>query len=604
MQIMNLKKLDFIKDLSIKLKIILSFSLLIIITLLVIGLVSVSKFSKILESNTGMYSYQIIDQVIKNVDFYIKDMESISAIANYDYSIQKYLKNNEPGLSKERFSDVNTITALLKSIGSTREDIVSILIIGNNGSIICSNINAKINKSYNFIKQKWYKDAIEGRGNSVIGKPHKQSYLVNSNTLVISLSRSINSFDGKDQLGVILIDLNLKVLDDILRNVKPGKEGYVFIVDNEGNFIYHPDYSYMYRTMDEIYIRNIIKTDDSIIPDILQSEEGSFIKQLNNEKNQITYKRIQSTNWTVASITPYDEMTSDVDNVKGYIIVIGLICLICAFAVSVLISSMISKPVKKLELLMEEAENGNLDVSLDFDSRDEIGMLSQRFNNMIVKIKSLMHQIIKEQEDMRKTEFKALQAQINPHFLYNTLDSIIWMAEMNKNEVIVMIDALAKLLRISLSRGNDIISVESEIEHVRNYLVIQSMRYTNKFDYDIDVDEEALSKNTLKLILQPLVENSIYHGVKNKRQKGKITIRGRMAEGKVLLEVIDDGIGMDPAKCLDIVSSTVHSKKGFNGIGVKNVNERIQLYCGKDCGLKYMSEPGAGTTVQVWLSIL
>jgi two-component system sensor histidine kinase YesM len=132
------------------------------------------------------------------------------------------------------------------------------------------------------------------------------------------------------------------------------------------------------------------------------------------------------------------------------------------------------------------------------------------------------------------------------------------------------------------------------------------MRYANKFDYEIDVDREVLSKYTLKLILQPLVENSIYHGIKNKRQKGKVTIRGRMAEDKVLLEVIDDGIGMDSAKCEEILLSNTVDKgrKGFNGIGVKNVNERIQLYCGKDYGLKYISEPGLGTTVQVWLSIL
>jgi two-component system sensor histidine kinase YesM len=601
----NLKKFDFIKNLSIKLKIILSFSLLIIVTLSTIGLISMSKFSSTLETNTGMYSYQIIDQVIKNVDFYIKDMENISNIANYDYHIQKYLKNNEPGLSKDRFNDVNTIATLLKSIGSTRNDIVSILIIGNNGSVICSNVNVKINKSYNFVKQKWYRNAIEGRGKATIEKPHKQSYLVDSNTLVISLCRSINSYDGKEQLGVILIDLNLKVLDDICSNVKPGKKGYVFIVDDEGNFIYHPDYSYMYRTMDEMYIRSIFKADDSIVPDILQLEEGSFIKKLDNEKKQVTYKRIKSTNWTVASVTPYNEMIADVNNVKGYIIVIGCICLICAFAVSVFISSRISDPVRRLELLMEEAEKGNLDISLDFDSKDEIGLLSQRFNNMIERIKVLMQQVIKKQEDIRKAEFKALQAQINPHFLYNTLDSIIWMAETNSAKVITMIDALAKLLRISLSRGIDIITVEDEIEHVRNYLVIQSMRYANKFDYEIDIDDEVLTKNTLKLILQPLVENSIYHGIKNKRQKGKITIKGRMAEDKILLEVIDDGIGMDAEMCEKLLSgSSIHSKKGYKGMGIKNVNERIQLYCGKDCGLKYISEPGVGTTVQVWLSIL
>lgn len=602
----RLYRLNFIRNMNIQTKIVLSFSMLIIAAIAVIGVVAVSKYSRSMENDTGMYSLQIIEQVIKNVDFYTSEMESISTISNYNYYIQKYLKSNNSRLDTERLKDANSVVDLLQSIGTIREDIVSIMIIGNDGSILSSNINDKINKSYNFLKQKWYKDAIEARGKSVIVKPHKQSYLQDSSNLVISLSKSINSFDGSDQLGVILIDLNLKVLDDICRNVKPGKKGYVFIVDKEGNYIFHPDYSYMYRSMDDMYIRNVFKSDDNIVPDVLQLNEGSFIKKINSEKDQITYKRIESTQWTVVSITPYNEMMSGITNIRGFIIIIGIGCLLFAFALSVLISSMISKPVKKLELLMEEAEKGNLDISLDLDSRDEIGLLSQRFNNMIVKIKSLMKQVIKEQEDKRKSEFKALQAQINPHFLYNTLDSIMWMAEENKEDVVVMIDALAKLLRISLSKGNEIITIENEIEHVRNYLIIQSMRYTNKFDYVIEVEEGILQKGSLKLILQPLVENSIYHGIKNKRQKGLVTIKGREVDGKILLEVIDDGIGMEQSECDNILALKVAKDglKSLNGVGVKNVSDRIQLYYGDEYGLKYISQPGIGTTVQVWLPIL
>lgn len=602
----RLYKLSFVRNMNIQTKIILSFSILIIAAISVIGLVSVSKYSRSMENDTGMYSLQIIDQVIKNVDFYVREMEDISTISNYNYYIQKYLKSGNMNSGTERLHDANRIVDLLQSIGSIREDIVSIIIIGNDGSILSSNINDKINKSYNFLRQKWYKDAIEARGKSVIVKPQKQSYLADSSNLVISLSRSINSFDGSDQLGVILIDLNLKVLDDICRNVRPGKQGYVFIVDKEGNYIFHPDYSYMYRSMDDMYIRNAFKSDDNIVPDVLRLNEGSFIKKINSEKDQITYKRIDSTGWTVVSITPYNEMVSEITNIRSFIIIIGLVCLFIAFALSVFISSMISRPVKKLELLMEEAEKGNLDISLDLESSDEIGLLSQRFNNLIVKIKSLMKEVIKEQEDKRKSEFKALQAQINPHFLYNTLDSIMWMAEENKEGVVVMIEALATLLRISLSKGNEIITIENELEHIKNYLIIQSMRYTNKFDYEIDVDENILQKSSLKLILQPLVENSIYHGIKNKRQKGLIKIKGKIVEGKILLEIIDDGIGMSKLECKEILISKPPKQglKDLNGVGVKNVNDRIQLYYGEEYGLKYISQPGIGTTVQIWLPLI
>jgi two-component system sensor histidine kinase YesM len=486
-----------------------------------------------------------------------------------------------------------------------REDIVSIFIFGNNHSLLSNSVE-KVNKEYNFSRQKWYGDALDGKGKSIMIKPHKQSYVMNSNKLVISLSRSINSYDSDEQVGVILIDLNLKVLEDICRNVKLGKNGYVFIVDSDGNVVYHPDDSYMYRTWDEMYLRDIFKTDDSLIPDVIESDEGSFVKKIDSEQKQITYKKFDAINWTIVGVTPYSEIMYEINKIRDFIVIIGIFCLLCAFIVSVLISSTITKPMTRLELLMREAEKGNLDVSLDVKSNDEIGKLSKRFNNMITKIKNLMTQIVREQEDKRKTELKALQAQINPHFLYNTLDSIIWMAEVNKDEVVVMADALANLFRLSLSRGEDLILIEHEIEHVKNYLIIQSMRYSNKFDYIIDVDEDILKHKALKLILQPLVENSIYHGVKNKRQKGLIIIRGRKSNGKILLQVMDDGIGMTQSRCEEIVLSRHSGRSGkrFNGVGVKNVNERIKLYHGNEYGLEYISQPGVGTVVQIWIPVL
>jgi two-component system sensor histidine kinase YesM len=215
-----------------------------------------------------------------------------------------------------------------------------------------------------------------------------------------------------------------------------------------------------------------------------------------------------------------------------------------------------------------------------------------------------MHEVVLEQEAKRKSEMKALQAQINPHFLYNTLDSIVWMAETNNSEVVTMTEALARLFRITLSRGEDQITLEQELEHVRNYLIIQSLRYINKFDYELDAEESLLQNKVLKLILQPLVENSIYHGIKNKRQKGHIRITARAEHGRLLILVQDDGIGMSPEKAATILQSAASDHKDrFSGIGVRNVHERIQLYYGPEYGLQFESKPGEGTTVKVWLPL-
>ena len=601
----HLDRFNFLKHASIQSKIIISFSVLIVITLSVIGFAAVFKYSQTLEKSTSEYSSQIIEQVIKNINFYINEMESVSAISNHNYYIQKYLKNSDSLSDVERFKDANKITELLDNIINTRQDIVSIFIFGNNGTMLSNNMNSGVNRNYNFAKQNWYQDAMESNGKPVVVSPHKQSYVINSSKMVISLSRSINIYDQKDQLGVILIDLNLKVLDDICRNVKLGNSGYMFIVDSEGNVVYHPDYSYMQRAADDMYIKNVFKADDSLIPDVLEAEGGSFIKKVDSGQMHVTFKKFEPAGWTIIGVTPYKSMMYEIYRIRSFILIIGLLGLLGAFIMSYLISSMISKPVTRLQHLMKQAEGGNLDVSLNFDSRDEIGSLSKSFNNMINKIKDLMHQVVVEQEDKRKTELNALQAQINPHFLYNTLDSIIWMAEMNKDEVVIMADALAKLFRLSLSKGAEIIPVEQEMEHVRNYLIIQSMRYSDKFDYEIKVDENILRNSTLKLILQPLVENSIYHGIKNRRQKGHILIRGRKIEDKMLLEVIDDGIGMEQEKCDEILKhGSTGTRKGFNGVGVKNVNDRIKLYYGDEYGLKYISSPGMGTTAELWLPLL
>ena len=222
---------------------------------------------------------------------------------------------------------------------------------------------------------------------------------------------------------------------------------------------------------------------------------------------------------------------------------------------------------------------------------------------MIEKIKELMLQNNKEQELKRKNELKALQAQINPHFLYNTLDSIVWMAESKKSEeVVLMTSALAKLFRTSISKGEEVISINNEIEHIKNYLIIQKIRYKNKLDFEIDVDDEILHNKVLKIILQPLVENSIYHGIKNKDGIGIITIKGRRIQDKILLQVIDNGTGMTPAEI-----DKVFNKKGRqsgSGIGVYNVNQRIKLYYGDEYGLGYESEIDKGTIVSVWLPVI
>jgi two-component system sensor histidine kinase YesM len=281
-----------------------------------------------------------------------------------------------------------------------------------------------------------------------------------------------------------------------------------------------------------------------------------------------------------------------------------LVVLVFVLLISAFMSRKISRPIRKLKTSMEQVEQGDFNISIHIKGTDEVEQLSRRFNIMVARIRQLMDQIIGEQEAKRKYEFEVLQAQINPHFLYNTLNSIVRMVGTGKNEdVITSITSLSKLFRISLSRGKAIITVEEELEHIRNYLILQKIRYKNKFDYVIDIEDEVLPYLTIKLILQPIVENAIYHGIEFMTAGGLIQISARIEAGKILFQVRDNGVGIPPQMLQTIQSGQVQSEKG-SGVGFKNVHERIKLFHGPDYGLEIESEPDEGTCVSIWMPLM
>lgn len=266
------------------------------------------------------------------------------------------------------------------------------------------------------------------------------------------------------------------------------------------------------------------------------------------------------------------------------------------------LSKSIYTPIKKLHDVTTTITKNDLQALMTSDNVDEITELGMSFNIMIGKIKELLDAKIKEQENLKKAELRALQAQINPHFLYNTLDTIIWMAESKKTDrVVEMVTALSNFFRISLSKGMDWITIGEEVERINSYLTIQKMRYHDILDFKIEVDESISENTILKLMLQPLVENALYHGIKNKRQGGTITIRiRRKGVDEVLIEVEDDGIGFTPEKLVQLraeLEDDAGDMKLESGFGIGNVNKRIRLYYGKPYGLSVQSEYSTGTLV-------
>lgn len=295
------------------------------------------------------------------------------------------------------------------------------------------------------------------------------------------------------------------------------------------------------------------------------------------------------------------------------LIIVYFILLPCVIGFSIsaawVISASIYIPIKKLQDLTTTITKNDLQALVSSANVDEITELGMSFNIMIGKIRELLDSKVREQENLKKAELKALQAQINPHFLYNTLDTIVWMAEANQpGQVIEIVSALSRFFRIALSRGKDWIPIRQEIEHVRSYLHIQKIRYRDILDYKIDVDESILDGTILKLTLQPIVENALYHGIKNKRNGGTISVQARKAShDRILLEVQDDGVGFTPYKLAQIraafVNDSVEILQSESGFGLENVNKRIQLYYGKEYGLSIESQYQEGTQVTVTIPL-
>lgn len=577
---------------------------LVFFSVLVIATVSGALMVQSMRNNTEQYTVQLLDQVIKNIEYYMSDMENLAAVTNRQPAVLKLLLNDvlkEYNRSSYYLSS-QEVQQVLKDLSVIRGEIVSIVVAGENGGVSSTNSYFSVNDGVNLRNTDWYTDAIKRGGRPYFSPPHLQEYSFSGPLPVISLTRAISLYSGGKPLGVISIDLSLDTLSKICSSVQLGETGYIFIVDEDGNYIYHPDPRYVNRSWDKDSVLNVGFEDDDLLAEVLSGKKSFTTGNAPYSGRYIICQKLYSTNWTAVGSVPYSEITKNAFKIGTTQLAFGTgAALIIAIVIAALLGKMIFLPINKLRMLMGMAEGGNFTVEADVVSGNEIGQLSRGFNAMIERIRLLMTSVVQKEKEKRKAELAALQAQINPHFLYNTLDAIVWMAEFKQPEAPVMADALAKLFRLSLSKGEDVVSIKQELEHVENYLVIQKMRYKTKFDYRIEAEEEALLQMVPKLIVQPLVENSIYHGIKAKRMKCQLLVRAFLDGGDVVIQVADDGVGMAHEKLERIVLSENVSEKTMGGIGVHNVIERIRLYYGEDYGVEYFSVETIGTVAEIRL---
>ena len=562
-------------------------SMLLLGAVAIVTVISMNYTRTSVFDNSSLYTQTIIQQMNQNIDSYIDYMENISYLVSSNEDVQSYLFGDEPD-PESRVRILNQFKTILDS----RSDILNLGIIGENGRMLINDALRLTNPDLDIHTQEWYTNALNGSASSYLSSSHVQHIISGERPWVITLSRGIrnkSSEVGNQKEGVFFIDLNYSAISELCNQSMVGNQGYAFILDAEGNIVYHPQQQQLYNELQTENISLIMGTDQ----DTVLFGKGSGEKLY-------SISRSEKTGWTVVNCVRVEELLRKSNKAQSLYVLVAMGLMIVALFFSRFISRSITQPIQQLCDSMERVQEGDFSVSdIVVESQNEIGSLTKSFNVMTHRIQELMEQNIREQEAKRKSELKALQSQINPHFLYNTLDSIIWMAEGKKNEEVVLMTAsLARLLRQSISNEDEVVSIGQEVEYARGYLTIQKMRYKDKMEFQIEVDPSILHIPLIKLVLQPVIENAIYHGLKYKESKGLLLVKGFMKNDNAVLQVIDNGVGMDEETLAHIYERHKVNYQS-NGVGVYNVQKRLQLYYGNEYGITYESKKGEGTTATI-----
>ncbi len=565
---------------SIILSVLMTLSL---VTVTVMGFLLYHRFKLASDKSAVENTEMTVESTIDRLNSSLLDLRQISDAANYNI-VQEY------DISSQEF------TRQFSMLYETNVDkIQSLALYGYDGKLIESEPVATVKDNVKVDDQKWYQDARSEIENIHFSTPHVQN-LFNDGTFryhqVVSLSRSVDINDGSTSgSGVLLVDMKYSVLEDMLDRINETSSGiYYYLCSRDGEIIYHPRWTEINR--------RLFKEENN---KAASYEDGIYEMKTDGQKENIVVGSVAYTGWKLIGVVPESVQETSINKFRYYIITTILILVMMLLQVNRFISRKISRPIRELDESVKAYEAGAMP-DIYIGGSAEIRHLGYSVQKSYEQIETLMKEIIQQQTERRKSELDALQSQINPHFLYNTLESITWMIEAQRNnEAVVMISELAKLLRVSLSRGKTIISIEDELQHGRSYMNIQRVRYKERFKVEFLIDEEIKDYCIVKLVIQPLLENAIYYGVGNMDEDddGQILVRGEKKGEDIYISIEDNGMGMPEDIRDNILTDNSKVPKHGSGVGVINVHSRIRLMFGPEYGLEVYSELDEGTKVVI-----
>lgn len=560
-----------------------SFTVTATIATVFMGLSFYSRFSGQLQNEISKENQSLMNQVNAQITSYLRNMMKVSDALYYHV-----IKDSDIGAQ-----DLSPGFQLLYE--TNKDAIKNIALFSREGEPLVLSPAAALKKDVDVTDQEWFAAALDKPENMHFSRPHVQNLFLESDhryDWVISLSRAVQITKGSRVIqGVLLIDITYDSFRQLFSSISLGQEGYLYVMDNTGEIIYHPK--------QQLLISGLVQENTKAA---LGYRNGVYEERYQGQKRLVFVKTVGYTGWIVSGVTIKDAVTLNTMKSNIFFFSLFLFFLLMLVMINSYLSDKVSKPIGNLERAVKEVEAGNLDARIEEEGFYEVRHLGISVKKMARQMKKLMADIVAEHESKRKSELDTLQSQINPHFLYNTLDIIVWMIENERQQDAARaVTALARFFRISLSKGKSIIPVKDELAHVSNYLVIQKMRYKNKFAYDICIEEGVQELTTIKLIVQPLVENAIYHGMEFMDGDGEILVSAYTSGEDLYISVKDNGPGMTREMVDKLLSGQVTSTSKGSGIGVANVDERVRLYFGREYGLQIDSEPDEGTEMVIHL---
>lgn len=575
---------------SLRTKIVAAFAVATLLPLAGVGIVSYRSSYNALQSHMTAAAGQITEQLTTNIELIFRDAERFLKIGNHNTTLA-FL--NPHGLSEEQTYrsalEILDLFKLFRNIYEFDERIKGIYIIGFNGNNIGER-NGRFAlheplETLEIVRE------VSAYPTGVVYLPQTRApYAPAIDALdVISIAKAIIRPVTREFLGLIVVDVDAASVRDLCRNISVGYTGRFSVVTPERHFIY---------PVPEPADLGVIG--EPTIQTISWNQSGHLVDRIAGQDELFVFDTFERAGWKVVGRVPLADIMEGARQIKRVTIAVIAAILCLTIVVYFFISDVLVHPLLDLKQKMRDAETGDLSVRAECSNRDEVADLCRSFNVMIEQVRMLLERSVREEEIRKKSELKALQAQINPHFLYNTLDAIVWMAEANRTTDVVRITkALSGFFRTALSKGREWITLGEEREHIENYLQIQKMRHRDVLHYRCDFDPAILRFSILKLLLQPLVENAIEHGIKRKRGGGTVELRGHLnSEGEIVLEVIDDGGGISPERLEQVrgeIARGTDAAAHDHGFGLANTHQRIRLYYGAQWGLTIDGAPGRGT---------